>query len=348
VQFEVPNRMGTVVQVSGRGASVRDQEGTPDLCPVTRWVVGGGAGSQLDLDVPPAPLYALAASGGGNFTLSGVGFADLANTRSVTAGTLQVAYFDELQMPSPYTLSTALTAGSTNLALTTPLPTPLPQGLQIGSEVMRVLSFNPGTNTATVQRAQYTTQAGTYSSSAAVLPVNIKTFVVPFARDFFASPASQNFAHTIHLPDVRIVAAQFLMTNSRGNGPSTLQAYTNTADGGLRTCSGGQLSLQVGGYLATQQNAAPPLLVEAAHAVRDIRAKVTEAPINTNIVVNLWQNGTPYTSLTIPAGQTTSNIIDGKTLATLQNASTLKMDIVLNVLGTNASPGKDLTVTIRL
>ena len=93
VEFEVPNEMGTVVEVTGRGANVRDQEGTSELCPVTRWVVGGASGSQLDSDVPPAPNYVLGIAGQGNITLSQVGFATLTNTRSVTAGTLQLILF---------------------------------------------------------------------------------------------------------------------------------------------------------------------------------------------------------------------------------------------------------------
>jgi hypothetical protein len=114
--------------------------------------------------------------------------------------------------------------------------------------------------------------------------------------------------------------------------------------GGLRTCSGGQFAIQVGGYLAIQQNAAPPLLVEASHAARDVRASVTEAPQGTPITLRLWQGSTVYTSLTIPTGQTTSNVVDGTTLATLAGGSTVRLDVT--AVGQSA-PGRDLTVTIR-
>ena len=70
VQFDVPNQRGTVVQVSGRSANIHNRESAFELCPLTRWVIGGGVGGQLDADVAGAPTYTLAISGQGNLTLS--------------------------------------------------------------------------------------------------------------------------------------------------------------------------------------------------------------------------------------------------------------------------------------
>ena len=64
------------------------------------------------------------------------------------------------------------------------------------------------------------------------------------------------------LPDVRVGAAEFFVTNVRGNGPVATAAFGATTDQGLRTLSGGQLSIQVDGYLAIQTDAAPPLVME--------------------------------------------------------------------------------------
>ena len=345
VEFEVPNQMGTVVEVTGRGANVRDQEGTSELCPVTRWVVGGASGSQLDSDVPPAPNYVLGIAGQGNITLSQVGFATLTNTRSVTAGTLQLIYFDELQMPTGYWLSGSIDTATGSLMLNAGIAWQTLVGLQIGSEILTLTNFDATSNTCTVVRGQFGTAAAPHTDHDAVFLLQQKTFVAPFARDFFENPASQNFAHTIIFPDVRIVSSQFVVTNSRGNSRSANQSYLDQGTpGGLRTCSGGQFAIQVGGYLAIQQNAAPPLMVEASHAARDVRASITEAPQGTPITLQLWQGSTAYTTLTIPAGQTTSNIVDGTTLATLAAGSTLRLDVT--AVGQGA-PGRDLTVTIR-
>ncbi len=345
VEFEVPNQMGAVLEVTGRGANVRDQEGTAELCPVTRWVVGGGSGSQLDSDVPPPPTYVLGVAGQGNLTLSQVGFATLTNTRSITAGTLQMVYFDELQMPTAYWLAAGIDSTTATLTLNTPFSLQNVASLQIGSEIVALTNFDASTNTCTVVRGQFGSIASSHNGSDPVYLLQQKTFVVPFARGFFENPASQNFAHTINVPDSRIVSSQFSVTNSRGNSRSTTQSYLEQGSpGGLRTCSGGQFAIQVGGYLAVQQNAAPPLMVEASHAARDVRASVTEAPQDTPIVLSLWQGSTAFTTLTIPAGQTTSNIVDGTALATLATGSTLRLDIA--AVGQSA-PGRDLTVTIR-
>lgn len=347
VQFEVPNQKGTVVQISGRGANVNDIEGAPELCPVSRWVVGGGAGSELDLDVPGQPTYALAATGQGKVNISQVGFTSLTNTRSVTAGTLQLAYFDELQTPTPYKLASVVDAVTSTISITIAFAG-TPTVLQIGAELMTVQSFDSISNTCTVTRGDLGSVASNHNASDPVLPLSKVTFVLPFARDFFENPSSQNFAHTIALPDVRIAASQFYVTNSRGDSATSVQCHTLSPDGGLRTCSGGQFTIQVGGYLAVQQNAAPPLFVEATHSARDLRASVSEAPAGTAIILNILRSGAAYCQLTIPAGQTVSNVVNGATLAPLTEGDTVGLDILQVGQSQQNSPGRDLTVTIRL
>jgi hypothetical protein len=66
------------------------------------------------------------------------------------------------------------------------------------------------------------------------------------------------------------------------------------------------------------------------------------------VVLQLFQSGTAYCTLTIPIGQTISNIIDGKTLTPLQGGSTLRLDVVQVAQASDGSPGRDLTVTVRL
>jgi hypothetical protein len=353
VEFEVPNQQGTVVEVTGRGANVRDQEGTAELCPITSWIVGGETGNQLDSGTPKsAPSYVLSLGGQGNLTLSQVGFADLTNTKSVSSGTLQVLCFDELLMPSAYALASAVDGNSTTVTLNTALPSATISALQVGTEIMTVLAVDQTGTVCTVVRGQFSSTATTHMNGSSVFLLQPKTFVVPFARNFFQNPASQNFTHTIHLPDVRVAASQFMMTNALGNSVPATQCYTSTSDTGLRSCSGGQMALQVGGHLATQQNAAPPLMVEASHAARDVRASVTEAPNGYSISLTLWQGSTQYGPvLNITDGTTVSQVVAGQTLPTLMEGSTLRVDVALNITTPNtlatSSPGKDLTVTIR-
>ena len=97
------------------------------------------------------------------------------------------------------------------------------------------------------------------------------------------------------------------MNNVYGSGPSTVASYMETADQGLRTLSGGQLSLQVEGYLATQIDAAPPLIVESTEAVRDIFAVVGEAPSGGPVQLQLRQGSTVYCTLTIADERTAAS-----------------------------------------
>ncbi len=83
--FAVPNRENAVVQISGRSANVHDKECAYDLSPLTRYTIGGAAG---DADVPEAPIFGLISAGQGKVEVGGIGFTDLANTRTVPAASL--------------------------------------------------------------------------------------------------------------------------------------------------------------------------------------------------------------------------------------------------------------------
>src|SRR5262249_40417617 len=141
---------------------------------------------------------------------------------------------------------------------------------------------------------------------------------------------------------------ELFMTNSVGGGPVAKAAFGATVDQGLRTLAGGQLSMQVQGYLATETNAAPPLVIEDTHAVRDVFAVVRDAPTGASVVLHLRQNATAYCTLTIPAGETISNIVSGFGLPPLTAQAQLNLDITSVPTASDAMPGRDLTVTVRL
>ncbi len=365
VQFEISYRPGTVIQISGRGANVNNQEGTADLCPLTRWALGQ-EGS--DLGVPGIPDFLLAAPGGGELSLFQVGFSDLANTSSITSGTLQVFYWAELDTPSTYSLAAPLDATNTTVPLVL-VPASLPPEqssgvIQIGTELMTILSMDSTANTYSVERGILGSLASTHNSGDSVLHLGTSVVVAPFASNFFENRASINYLHTVSVPDIRVCAAEFYVTNAFGDSQANQISYTTNPDGGLRTLSGGQFSLQVSGYLATQQNAAPPLILDKEdHAVRDIRATVSQMPVGYAISVDILQNSTFYCNVTIWPGNTESGPapvngvnqipwpLDGVALGPLPGSATLTMNVSLQPTGAPAasmSPGRDLTVTIRM
>ncbi|MBV9763115.1 MAG: hypothetical protein JO340_21310 [Acidobacteriaceae bacterium] len=347
-QFQIAYQSGSVVEISGRGANVNNQEGTPDLCPLTRWTLGGQVS---DAGLPGTPEFTLSAPGGGELALSQIGFESLSNTSSVSSGTLQLFSWNELNTPSGYSLAAAVDISTTTLSLVAVATPSVGQIIQVGSELMTVLSANTAANTYSVVRAALGSTATTHNAGDLVLHLNATSTVAPFAADFFENRASLNYLHTLSLPDVRICAAEFYVTNSFGNSQAQQTCYTLQPDGGLRTLSGGQLSMQISGYLATQQNASPPLMIEASHAVRDVRAVVNQAATGYTISVDILQNGIEYCNISIPSGQTTSNVLDGVTLPALQETASLTVNITLQVVSGytgQISPGRDLAVTIRL
>jgi hypothetical protein len=116
----------------------------------------------------------------------------------------------------------------------------------------------------------------------------------------------------------------------------------------LRTLSGGQLSIQVDGYLAIQTGAAPPLVIESSYAARDISAVVGEAPSGAAVSLQLRQNSTVYCTLTIADGAASSNVVDGFGLPPLAAEAQLYLDILSVPGAADTLPGRDLTVTVRL
>ena len=95
-------------------------------------------------------------------------------------------------------------------------------------------------------------------------------------------------------------------------------------------------------------------MVEASHAIRDMRATVNQAADGYDISVQVLQNGAVYGSpLIIPSGTTASNLVLGAELPPLLATALLTINVTLNVSSSavsanGPSPGKDLTVTIRL
>ncbi len=347
-EFEAPNREGATVHISGRAANVRNQEAAYELSPLTRWQIGGAGGQTMDAEVPGPPVFGLYTLGEGSVELAGVAFESLANTRTVTAATLALHYWDELSSPSQTALAAAVAPTGGYFDLTAAGSAQVGDLLQVEAELVVVEEVQNGGLRLVVHRGSHGTTAADHAAQKAVYGLRRKTFIAPFAKGFFGSPASGNFSYPIHLPDARIAAADLFVTNSRGDSPTTQASFTATVDRGLRTLSGGQMSIQVEGPIAIQTDAAPPLVVQETHAVRDVFAVVREAPAAGPVTLRLLHNGVAYCDLTIPVGAQVSNVLSGFGLAPLQASAVLRLDVLSVGQNANLSPGRDLTVTLRL
>jgi hypothetical protein len=140
------------------------------------------------------------------------------------------------------------------------------------------------------------------------------------------------------------------MVNAFGNGLVGAASFGATADQGLRTLSGGQISIQVEGYLAIEDNAAPAFVVDRTHSVRDVFAVVREASDGGPIELRVRVNDDEYCTLTIPEGETVSSapVFSGFGKAPLGVDDRISLDVVSVPGSANTLPGRDLTVTIRM
>lgn len=342
VQFAIPNRAGETVQITGRAANVNDAESAPELAIVTRWQIGGSGSG--DADVPAMPFFGLnAVPNGGLVVLSGISFSDLSNTKTISSATLTLHYADELAVPTTL-LGAALGAGDGTLMLTTPGTAAVGSMLQIGSELLEVTAVASGGSQYSVTRGVHGSTAADHAAQTPVWHLLRKTVVVALPAEFFGSPYCGSWNYPIDLPDVKVASAELFVTNQKGDSPTAIASFMATANSGLRSLSGGQYSLQVDGYLAVDQSAAPAVVVETARSVRDVCAYLgTAADAQVQARVNV--NNSPYCTLTVDAGAIVSTAIDGGTLPPLPTGAL----ITLSVLQTGATyPGADLTVLIRL
>jgi hypothetical protein len=253
-------------------------------------------------------------------------------------------YWDELGSAPALSLSAAVGTSDTLLDLSAAGTAAVGSIVQIDGEVMRVDEVQNSGTRYRVTRGLHNSPAAAHATAALIYPMSTKTAIAPFPPNFFGSPYSGSWSYGITIPNVRIASAELFVTNRIGNSAVRGIYLTSTADRGLRTLSGGQYSIQVEGYLAVDQAAAPAIVVDAAHAVRDVFA-VLGTVADAAVGLQLKVDGTAWCTLSVAAGSTTSPAIDGATLPPLAAGS----KITLSVLSVGTTyPGADLAVVVRL
>jgi hypothetical protein len=282
--------------------------------------------------------------GGGRVILSGVSFATLTNTRTIASGTVMLHYYDELQGAPSVLLATDVAIGDPVINLTMAGSATAGSFVQIDAEVLRVDSVQNSGCSYGVSRAMHGTSAAMHAAQTAAFGLQSSTAIAPFPADFFGSPYSGSWTFPISMPDVRVASAEMFVTNSVGNSPAQCVYLTNNDDRGLRTLSGGQYAIQVSGFLAVDSSAAPAIVVEASHAVRDVFA-VLGSPADSAVQLQLNVNGAAYCALAFSPGMIVSNSVSGLTLPPLPSGS--KITLAVATVG-QSIPGADLTVLIRL
>lgn len=347
IRMVVPYRPRELVQVLGVAVSASGAESSAQEALIGRHEILGDA-TGVDVDVPGLPGFGLAATGQGSVEIGGIGFETLDNTNTIRAGTLTLHYWDEMKSPNPYALAAPLDENGQTLTMPAGYGAAAGDLVQIECELVRVLEALADGVSFTIERGCHDTTAGNHAAGTRAYLLERRTVVLAFSRNFFGSAASGSYAQRFDLPNARIAAAEFYVTNDRGDSPTSTQAYTMTVAGGLRTMMGGQYSLQYQGELAVLSGIAPPLTVEASRAVLDVRAQVGVAPMVEPVVVRVLLNETTYADLTIPAGAKTSNTVSGFGKAPLPEGGKLTASILSVGTSGGSYPGRDLTITMRL
>ncbi len=346
IRFVAPAAYGSAIHLMGLAVSSRGTESPESEALIGRHELGiSGAG---DTDVPPMPDFGISAYGQGAFVISGIGFPTLTNTRTIRTGTLTVHYWDELESPCPWQLSQAL--GEQDLVVRLASPAPVQQGdlLQIERELVRVLEVWSAGAELLVDRGVHDTAIVPHSAAVRVYPLRRLTSVLAFSKGLFGSPASGSYSRRIELPNSRIAAAEFYVTNDRGSSPTAFTAFTMTEEGGLRTMAGGQYTFQYDGELAVMESISPPLVVEATRAVRDVLARVERAPLGAPVTVRVSVDGATYEELVIPAGSIEAAPVSCFDRSPLAEGAKLSISVISVGTDPNSYPGRGLTVTIRL
>jgi hypothetical protein len=199
-----------------------------------------------------------------------------------------------------------------------------------------------------IVRASHGSNASAHDAGEKIYALTTRTFILPFPKDFFGSRSSGSYSYPIRLENKRIAAAELVVTNSCGDSLAGIQCFTQTVDRGLRALPGGQYSIQVGDWLAIEDDAAPALVVEDVTVVRDVSAVLAEGPVGAPVEVRVTVDGNVYCDLVIPSGANQSNVVSGFDQAPLQRGSRLGVSVISVPQGPDQSPGRDLTVTIRL
>ena len=347
VAFDVPPRAARTVQILGRAANVLDQESPYELSPIRRWTIGAGGGS--DADVPPAAIFGMTTEFDGSALIGPIGFPTLENTSTITAGTLGLWYWNELEPETARRLALGVDDAEDVVELNNPGAAAAGELLQVEAEILRVEEVLDAGLRYRVTRGFAGSVAASHTSGTALYELKRSVHILPFSRGFFGTLASGSYMYRVLLPNTRICVAELFMTNGVGNGPtSRIEVAGATTAFGLRTMHGGMCSLQVDGYLAVQNQATPPLVLDRKYSIKEIGAVLRDAVVGGPLVIRVHQDDVELCTLTIPDGDTEADVVDGQALAILQPNAQIGIDIVsVPILG-NTYPGRDLSVWIRL
>lgn len=349
ITVKLPLFTASTFEISLRSVGKDNLELDPLESPSLLWQVGVGSASGSDSGVPATPAFGFALIEEGTVSIGGIGFSVLENLSSVYVGQLGILFWDELTAPTPVSLGTALSSSATNVALNG-LSVSLPQGtfFQIEEEIFETTGDPVSGNIYPVIRARYQTAAVAHEAAKPAFVLTRRDMTIPFVPGYFSSTAAVGFRYNFRLPNVRISAADLTLYNRVGASARAEESYTGVTSFGVRTLSGGQITMNVQGYLAIEASAGNSYVVDRTTVVRDVSAYVQEAPAGDDVEILVRVNGNPYCDLVIPAGSNVAANVSKFNTQALPQGAKLSFDILNVPSASLGTPGRELTVLLQI
>jgi hypothetical protein len=260
---------------------------------------------------------------------------------------MEIYYRDELLDLPEARLAAAIDDAVTNIAFSQDPGLAEGDFIQMDREILRVTAAG-ALHSFTVERGALGSTALPHQTDAIPFRLQKRGMVFAVPLQFFGSPASGAFQQTFYLPHASIAASTLWFTNSVGSSEAGLQTFTAFSDYGLRTGYGGQYALFAEGYMAMEDDAAIPLLIDRDHSVQDVYATLESPATGGPVEIDITLDQSVYCSLTFAQGSPFSNTISGVFLPPLRSGARLGINVRSVQHSSGTVPGRDLSVRIRL
>lgn len=339
---------GDTFQLSLRSVGSDGLEMDAIEAPMIRWRLGVGLSNGSEDGPPPKPFFGLSLLEGGTLRFGDIAFEDPRNVQGVSAALLQLYFWDELLAPTGVHLVNSceeLTTLFTFSGLSSTLE--VDSFVQVGSEIVAIVSSTEGSMDYTVKRACFGSAASSHSALSPCFVLNVNSTPLTFVPGFLNSSAGSSFSYPIRLPNVRVACASLTLYSRLGKSPISDIHFMALSDGGLRTLSGGQIVLSSQGYLSIEAAAGSTITLDRDTVVRDLFAVVEEAPDGGDVAVKVRVDGSDYAELSILSGQLSSSAINRFNFAPIRSGSRLNFDILSIPPSAAGSPGRDLSIMVR-
>ncbi len=347
ITWEVPNRAGLAIQISGRSSTASGMEAPIEQSYLYRYTITGGVGSLLDSQLPPIASLDIEAPADGSLLLQSITTQTLTGTATVTAAVLVTYSVAETEVPVTFALPEALGPNDVTLPAQQGLVLEQNTYLQVETELIRVDTPTADGTAYGIERNVAGTAAAAHANGESATILERSLQVVPLGAGFFTDPTHADFQYRLLFPNRRVAGSEFYLENARGTGPGQDTSYLQNGQNGLHTFEGGTIVLQTAGVLSIERDAANSIVLDRTRVVRDVQAFVDSAPSGGNVLIVLNADGQPIATLVVADGSVQASPFVPAGALQLAEGVKLNFDISAVPQAADTFAGQNLSVQIR-